>query len=125
VFRNDARGRSYALAVDVQWKAYLRVNDEGAGRKLLFRIQERLDVPMTLGDFVRDDEDPTLFRSTFTTELATDDEASAIYASLLTAGKLAPSWEIGGLPPSGPLWGVASKGIAVSGVTWVAFSATE
>jgi hypothetical protein len=72
-----ARGRSYALAVSVPWKAYLRVNDEGAGRKLLFRIQERLDVPMTLGDVVRDDVDPTLFRSTFTTELDTDHEADA------------------------------------------------
>jgi len=49
-------------------KAYLRAKDEGAGRKLLFRMQERLGVPMTLGDFARHAEDSTLYRSTFTTK---------------------------------------------------------
>ena len=37
----------------------------------------------------------------------------------------APSWEVGGLPPDGPLWGVATKGITVSGVTWLHFSFGE
>jgi hypothetical protein len=111
--------------VNVLWKAYLRVNDEGAGRKLLFRIQERLDVPMAPGDFVRDEDDTTLYCVTFTTDLDAQDAEDRLYSSLVAAGKLAPSWEIGGLPPAGPLWGVATKGIAVSGVSWVEFSLAE
>jgi hypothetical protein len=77
------------------WKTYLRVNDEGAGRKLLFRLQERLGTPMTLGEFERDDEDQGLYRCTFTTELDSDQPEDAAYAALAAAGRLAPSWEVG------------------------------
>jgi hypothetical protein len=107
------------------WKAYLRVNDEAAGRKLLFRLQECLGTPMTLGDLGRDDEDQSVYRCTFTTELGSVRPQDVAHAALAAAGRLAPSWEVGGLPPDGSLWGVATQGIAVSGVTWLHFSLGE
>ena len=108
----------------LSWKAYLRAGDEGGGRKLLFRIEERLGSPIALGEFGRDDEDTGLYRCTFTTGLDAESE-DALCSALTAAGRLAPAWEVGGLPPSGPLWGVAAKGIVVSGVTWLHFSVGE
>ena len=111
-----------SVAVVLGWKAYLRAGDDAAGRKLLLRLQEQLGTEMTLGEFQRDDEDSSVYRCTFTTELALDDSGNAASAALEAAGRLAPSWVVGGLPPQRGLWGVATEGIAIAGVTWLHFS---
>ena len=110
----------------VAWTVLLRVGDEGAATKLLFRLQECLGGDVELGDVVRYWKDESLYSCTFDTPLPTDSGFEVVSAVLEMAGALAPSWEVSGLTePAATLEGVAVRGFAVSGVTWASFSLTS
>jgi hypothetical protein len=113
------------LTVTAAWVAFLRVGDERAARKLILRLQETLAVPLELGAVEKYWKDTSLYRCTFTTEVEAEDRATAIYAVLRTARRLAPGWFVNNLPPSDGLDGWASEMIAVAGVTEIGFSLSD
>jgi hypothetical protein len=108
--------------VIASWVAFLRVKDSGAARKLLFRIQEALDMPIELGEVEQYWKDTSLYRCTFTTAINAVDSPRAVHEVLAAAGRLAPGWHVNNLPPTGPFEGWTDGHIVVAGVTSLGFS---
>jgi hypothetical protein len=109
----------------LSWVGLLRVNDEGAANKLIFRIRERLNLEMQLGEVEKYWKDETLYRCTFDTRFQDDVRVDLADEVLEIAQRLAPMWHVSGLARKGNLEGVAADGIAVSGVTWLSFALTR
>jgi hypothetical protein len=112
-------------APSLSWVAFLRVGDEAAANKLIFRIRERLNLEMQLGEVERYWKDDTLYRCTFDTPLERDGGAALADEVLAVAQRLAPMWQVNGLAADGSLEGLATEQIAVSGVTWLSFALTR
>jgi hypothetical protein len=107
--------------VTASWVAFLRAKDPDAARKLLFRIQDALGVPMNLDVVEPYTKDTSLYRCTFTTTVEANDSADAVHEVLTAAGRLAPGWYVNNLPPHEPFEGWVNDHIVVSGVTSLGF----
>jgi hypothetical protein len=106
----------------IAWVALLRANDQGGANKLIFRLRERLNLEMHLSEVERYWQDETLYRCTFDTPVPEDPTAGLVGAALAIAQRLAPSWQVSGSVGEGNMEGIATEGIAVSGVTWLSFT---
>ena len=105
----------------IVWQAVLRVKDERAASKLLSRIGDRLELPISVDTVEPHRHDTSLYRCFFSTPvpgMPDEDGADAILDSI---GRLAPRWDIGGSVRGKTLNGLATDGISVAGVTWVNF----
>lgn len=109
----------------LSWVALLRVSDEDAANKLIFRIRERLNLEMQLGEAERYWKDDTLYRCTFDTPVPEDTMAGLVGSVLAVAQRLAPTWHVSGLAREGNIEGIATDGIVVSGVNWLSFSVSS
>jgi hypothetical protein len=105
----------------IEWRAFLRAKGEDSANKLVSRLQETLGQSMRVTELARYWKDDALYECEFTTPLADGSPAETTQAALMVAGQLAPIWNVGGIGAGGDLWGVADRGIIVSGVEWLHF----
>lgn len=109
---------------EIYWHAFFKANTKDSAHKLLRKFGECCETTAALVSCERYWKDNSLFDMTFTTSLKETDVSIAVFTALLTAHKLADSWNITGPYCSGSgIWefyGLTTK-TKVTGIEWIEF----